>query len=391
MTTTETVRGFQDFTGEEAVKREKIREILVKNFELYGFEPAETPIIEQEEFVKGDNEYDEAVSDIFKLKDKGQRNLALRYELTFQLKRIAQNKKLPYKRYQIGYVFRDEPISANRFRQFTQCDIDTICSSAREEAEILALTSRVLSDLGIKSEIQINSRKLMNSAIKSLGIENAEFVLRELDKVEKQGVDKVKSEMANFIEKDKIVNLFRLLENKISFFKKFEGYKELKEVMDLCNVYKINLTFTPTLARGLSYYNGTVFEVKTKEMKENICGGGAYLINNTPSVGISFGLERLSQLSKIKTENNKVLIININEDEKSISLAEKLRDSGSEVIIYDKISKGLEFANSKQIPNVIFIGSDEVKKKKFKLRDMKTGKEEMLNEKELIKKIKDFF
>ena len=222
MTSTETVRGFQDFTGEDAVKREKIREILVKNFELYGFEPAETPIIEQEEFVKGDNEYDEAVSDIFKLKDKGQRNLALRYELTFQLKRIAQNKKLPYKRYQIGYVFRDEPISANRFRQFTQCDVDTIGSSVKEEAEILALTSRIMKELKIDSEIQLNSRKLMNSAIKSLGIENVEFVLRELDKVEKQGEDQVKSEMAKFIEKDKIVKLFKMLDNKISFFKKYE-------------------------------------------------------------------------------------------------------------------------------------------------------------------------
>ncbi|MFH1711568.1 MAG: HisS family protein [Nanoarchaeota archaeon] len=381
---TETVRGFQDFTGEEAEKREKIREILVKNFELYGFEPAETPIIEQEEFVKGDNEYDEAVSDIFKLKDKGQRNLALRYELTFPLKRIAQNKKLPYKRYQIGPVFRDEPVSGNRFRQFIQCDADTIGSSVKEEAEILALTSRIMKELKISAEIQVNSRKLMNSAIKSLGIENAEFVLRELDKVEKQGVDQVKSEMAKFIEKDKIVKLFRLLENKITFFKKFEGYKELKEVIDLCKVYKINVTFKPTLARGLSYYNGTVFEVKTKEIKENICGGGSYIINKIQSVGISFGLERLSQLAKIKIENKNILIININQDGKSLSLAEKLRNLGNKVIVYDKVSKGLEFANSLQIPKVIFIGSDEVKKKKFKLRDMKTGKEEMLGEKELI-------
>jgi len=385
---TETVRGFQDFTGDEAIKREKIREILVNNFELYGFEPAETPIIEQEEFVKGDNEYDEAVSDIFKLKDKGQRNLALRYELTFQLKRIAQNKKLPYKRYQIGPVFRDEPVSANRFRQFIQCDSDTIGSSVKEEAEILALTSRIMKELKIDVEIQINSRKLINSAIKSLGIDNVEFVLRELDKVEKQGEDQVKSEMAKFIEKDKIVKLFKLLNNKLSFFKKYEGYKELKDLIDLCKVYKINVTFKPALARGLSYYTGTVFEAKTKEIKENICGGGSYLINNTPSIGISFGLERLSQLAKIKIKNNKILIININQDEKSISLAEKMRNSGINVIVYDKVSKGLEFANSQQIPKVIFIGSDEVKKKKFKIRDMISGKEEMLGEKELIEQVK---
>ena len=107
---TETVKGFSDYSGEEAEKREKIREILARNFQLYGFEPAETPVIEYEEFVKGENQQDEAVSDIFRLQDKGKRNLALRYELTFQLKRLAKNKKLPYKRYQVGEVLRDEPV-----------------------------------------------------------------------------------------------------------------------------------------------------------------------------------------------------------------------------------------------------------------------------------------
>ena len=115
-----TVKGFKDFSGEEAKKREKIKEIIIKNFKTYGLEPAETPIIEYENFVKSGNEQDEVVSDIFKLQDKGKRKLALRYELTFPLKRLAQNKKLPYKRYQIGEVFRDEPVTANRIRQFTQ-------------------------------------------------------------------------------------------------------------------------------------------------------------------------------------------------------------------------------------------------------------------------------
>src|SRR3990167_5736408 len=126
MTNTEPVKGFRDFLGEEAEKREEIRKILVETFESYGFEPAETPIVEYEEFVKGDNEKDEAVSDIFKLQDKGKRKLALRYELTFPLKRIAKGKKLPYKRYQIGEVFRDEPVQGNRLRQFTSADADII-------------------------------------------------------------------------------------------------------------------------------------------------------------------------------------------------------------------------------------------------------------------------
>lgn len=387
MTTNETVKGFSDFTGEEAQKREKVREILVKNFKLYGFEPAETPIIEFEDFVKGDNEFDEAVSDIFKLKDKGQRNLALRYELTFQLKRIANNKKLPYKRYQIGEVFRDEPVSSNRFRQFTQCDADVIGSTTKEEAEVLVCISKILKELKIDAEIQVNSRKLLNSMIKSLDIDNADYVLRQLDKVNKQGEDLIKLEMIKFIPKDKIVKLFQILRKPLSSFKKYEGYKELKELIKLCNNYNIKPVFKQTLTRGLSYYNGSVFEFKTRDIKESIGAGGSYLVNGIQSTGISFGLERLSQLAKIKLEEKKVIIINIKQDKKSADLAEKFRKQGISVTISDKISKGLEYANSYNYPQVIFLGKEEVKKKKFKLKDMKSGKEEFLAEKELIASI----
>ncbi len=383
----EIVKGFRDITGEEAKKREKVKEIIIKNFRLYGFEPAETPVIEFEDFVKGDNETDEAVSDIFRLKDKGERNLALRYEFTFQLKRLAENKKLPYKRYQIGEVFRDEPVSSNRYRQFTQCDADVVGSTLREEAEILALISRILKELKIDAEIQINSRKLMNSFIKSVGIENVEFVLREIDKLEKIGEDNVKQNLAKFIEKDKIIALFKMLNKPISYFKKYEGYKELKQLLEYCKEYNIETRFVPSLARGLSYYNTTVFEVKCKNMKDTVAGGGSYLVNNIQSTGFAFGFDRLTQLANISTENTNLLIISINQDSKAISLAEKLRKKGISVTIAYKVSKGLEYANSMNIKNVIFIGEDEVKKKKYKLRDMKTGKEEMIKERELIEKL----
>src|SRR3989344_6753226 len=139
----ETIKGFKDYTGEEASKRTVIRKIIEETFQSYGFEPAETPVIEYEEFVRGadtESENDEAVSDIFKLKDRGNRNLALRYELTFPLKRIMQNKKLPYKRYQIGPVFRDEPTQSDRrVRQFIALDADIIGSSIKDDAEMHAL------------------------------------------------------------------------------------------------------------------------------------------------------------------------------------------------------------------------------------------------------------
>ena len=192
--TNEPVKGFRDFTGEEAQKRAEIKKILVETFEAYGFEPAETPVIEYEEFVKGDNQQDEAISDIFKLQDKGKRNLALRYEFTFQLKRISKNKKLPYKRYQIGEVFRDEPVSANRFRQFTQCDIDVIGSSIKDEAEVLAVVNEIFIKLGIKPIILINNRKFLNEILDNLKIneKNKEQVLREIDKINKIGEKEVK-------------------------------------------------------------------------------------------------------------------------------------------------------------------------------------------------------
>jgi histidyl-tRNA synthetase len=131
------IKGFSDYTGLEALKRARIKKIVEETFETFGFLPAETPVIESEEFVIGNNQNDEAVSDRYKLEDKGKRKLALRYEFTFQLKRIANNKKLPYRRYQIGYVFRDEPTAGNRVRQITQCDIDVIGSTIKDEAEVL--------------------------------------------------------------------------------------------------------------------------------------------------------------------------------------------------------------------------------------------------------------
>ncbi len=386
------VKGFNDYTSQEALTREKIKNILVQTFKLYGFEPAETPIIEYEEFVKQGNEFDEAVSDIFKLKDKGQRALALRYEFTFQLKRLAKNKKLPYKRYQIGEVFRDEPVSSARFRQFTQADADVVGSSIQDEAEILALASQALKQLGIKSVINVNNRNLLNQVLESLDITNKEFVLREIDKLDKQGEDTVKVNLNKFIDKLTIIKLFKLFNKPLSAFKKFPAYKEILELKKYCGLYKIKINFQPSLARGLSYYNGNVFEIKTAgKEKLSIAAGGSYLINNIQSTGISFGIERLTQLAKIKPKSTDYLIISINQDKKATNLAQKLRQAKKSVIISDKISKALDYANSSGIEKVIFLGKEEIKKKKLKLRDMKTGKEKMLSEKELFEKNKDMF
>jgi histidyl-tRNA synthetase len=373
---TEIVKGFRDFTGEEAEKRQNIREILAGTFKKYGFEVAETPIIENEEFVKGENKADEAVSDIYKLKDKGERNLALRYEFTFQLKRIALNKKLPFKRYQIGEVFRDEPTSTRRFRQFTQCDIDVIGSSIADQAEVLALASEVLDKIGVKNEICVGNRKLINEILEKEGIKGDKLqVIREIDKLDKVSSGEMKENLKK-LGAEKLLNIFNKEED---YFKKYESYKEIEELKKFCRYYGIKITFQPSLVRGLSYYNGNVFEIKSKELKETICGGGTYLVNNTQCVGISFGLDRLSLISKYEDKKEKTLILSLNEDKKAVELAQKLREKGQIVsLFYGKPSKALEYANAYSINKVIFIGADEVKKGKAKIKDMGTGKESLI-------------
>lgn len=375
---TETVKGFNDYIGEDALRRAEIRKILVDTFEKYGFEPVETPIIEYAEFVRGDKvqEGDEAISDIFKLKDKGNRELALRYEFTFQLKRLMNNKKLPFKRYQIGEVFRDEPVSGNRFRQFVQCDVDIIGSSIKDESEILSLTSNVLNRLGIDFIIYFNNRKLLNEILDSEGFENnKQNIIREIDKLDKLSEKEVKQNLKKYNAE----NIIDLLRKPKSYFERYNSYKNVKMLEDYCKNYGVKIEFNPSLARGLGYYNGSVFEIKTKKMKETITAGGSYGFNGVECTGISFGLDRLSVLAKVNMKREKYLIISLEEDKEAIKIAEKLRKKSNIVsVFYGKPSKALEYANSYNYNKVIFVGEKEVKSRKFKVKDMKSGKEQSL-------------
>jgi histidyl-tRNA synthetase len=381
----ETVKGFKDYTGEEARKRAEIRKILVDTFEKYGFEPAETPIVEYREFVQGENKQDEAVSDIFKLKDKGERDLALRYEFTFQLKRLMQNKKLPYRRYQIGEVFRDEPITGSRFRQFVQCDVDIVGSKIKDEVEIISIAKEVLSRIGIKYKIYYNNRKLLNEIILGEGITGKDRinVIREIDKLDKLSEKEVKDNLKKY-DAEKILDI---LNKPKSYFSKYPSYAELKEFEEDLELYKVEAIFSPFLARGLSYYNGTVFEIKTDKMKETICGGGSYEFNGVQCTGISLGLDRLSMLANFNYGKNSVLIVSLNEDKQAIKIAGMLREKGDAVsIFYGKPSKALEYANSWNIKQVIFVGAEEVKTKKFKVKDMITGRQKVLTLEKRTKK-----
>jgi len=378
------VKGFQDFVGADALKRAKVRKIIQKEFELYGFEPVESPIIEREDFVVGDNSNDEAVRDVFKLEDRGKRKLALRYEFTFQLKRLAQNQKLPFKRFQIGSVFRDEPIRKGRTREFIQCDADVVGSSMKDEVECLKIAKNVFEKLRMPVKIYVNNRKLINEILVSENIEekDREQVIRELDKLDK--LDKIK--VADNLKKlgaERVLKIFTGAEKNLE---KYNFYKEIKKLKRLCKNYGINVKFRPFLARGLSYYNGSVFEVWSDELGVSLAGGGSYLVGEVQATGISFGFEPISLLTEIKGDVAEILVLSLGEDRIAINLAENLRGKGVRVsLLMDKaVGKGLEYANIKGAEWVVFVGKDEVKEGKFKIRDMINGDEEMASEEEIL-------
>lgn len=374
---TENAKGFSDYSGDEARKRAVIQEVVKNVFERYGFEPAETPVIEYEEFVKGNNPNDEAVSDIFKLKDKGGRNLALRYEFTFQLKRLMKNKKLPYRRFQIGPVFRDEPVKGNRSRQFISCDADIVGSTIKDEAELMAAFSEILKKLNIDAVFYVNNRKLLNEILDEYNVKekDREQVIREIDKLDKISEKEVKDNLKKY-NAEKILNVLKEKEN---YFSKYKSYQEIDALKSYCGYYGLKVVFAPFLARGLSYYNGTVFEVKSKKMKETICGGGAYMFNDVQSIGFGVSIERLSAVANLVVNIDKILVVSLNKDKESVKIAQKLRNQGNSVsIFYGKPSKALEYANSYKFRKVIFVGEKELKVRKFKMKNLDTGKESLL-------------
>ncbi len=405
----DTVKGFRDYFPPDSLRRDALKKTAEKYFKLYGFVPVETPIIEYDELMKSDSleGEDDAVGERFRLKDRGGRNLGLRYEFTFQLARIFKtnpNIKLPFKRYQVGNVFRDEPIRLGRTRQFTQCDIDIIGdNSVNADAECLAVISDILKELKIKDfEIQINNRKLLNEIINSVQISDKRQVMRELDKMEKIGEDQVKANLRPYANPDQIITLFKMMEKDLDFYIKnaFDGAEELNDLVEKCKIYGIKVKFSPGMIRGFGYYTGNIFEFIV-EKTSIIAGGrydnliGKYIGRELPAVGISFSLESLmalcqKQISKLDIESvPKAILISINEDKEAIKLSAKLRNENiSCSTMFGKPGKAMEFADSQSVPFVIFVGSDEVKSKKFKLRDMKSGEEKLLTEKQLISRLK---
>lgn len=417
MVNVELAKGTRNVDPNQKLIRNKVMNVLVKVFDLYGYKPLETPTLQRYDVLA--SKYAggaEILKETFRLKDQGNRDLALRYDLTVPLALyVALNPqvKLPFKRYEVGKVFRDGPISSERFREFWQCDVDVVGSSSMlADAEFINLILRVFKELSLDVVVKINNRKILDGIMDYCNIdsEKRNSAILTIDKFEKIGVDGVKNELKEKkLSNDQIDKLTKLIsvkgdsKKKLEYIKKLlnnnEGIKEIEEVM----LYAPNADFDPSLARGLAYYTGIVYEtfMKNSELKTSLVSGGRFdnmigdFLNNGqkyPAVGISFGLDRIEKAVKFDEKaNTKVYVIPIKQAEKSLQILEELRSKGinSDMDLMDRsISKNLDYANSLGIPYVVFVGEDEVKKNKFKLRDMKTGKEEMLSVSDIIKKLK---
>lgn len=404
-------KGTRDFSIEKKIIRNYVVDTIKEVFELYGYSPLETPILERYDVLA--NKYaggTEILKETFKFKDQGKRELGLRYDLTVPLCRyMAMNPqlKMPFKRYQIGPVFRDGPIKLGRYRQFWQCDVDVVgAKSMMAEAEQLALTRQAFEKLGLSVEIKVNNRKLLNGILEFIGIKkkDMEMVILIIDKIEKIGINEVKKELKQKkIKKvlvDKIIDVFKKnnlneIKGKIDNEEGLQGVKELKELLNFLKVMDVNVKVDISLARGLSYYTGTVFEVflKNSEIKSSVAAGGRYdqmiqqFLNSKqeyPSVGISFGLDIICdamQKEEKKTVSD-VFVIPIFTLDESLEIAQKLRKQGLKTdidLMGRGISKNLNYANDKKIPFVVIVGPDELSKNQVKVKDMNSGEENLID------------
>ncbi len=424
-------KGTRDFPPQEKILRNEIVKKLVGVFERYGYLPLETPIIERFDVLSAKfaaGETSDAMKETFKLTDQGNRELGLRFDLTVPFSRFVgmnPNLKMPFKRYQLGEVFRDGPIKLGRYREFWQCDVDFVGSDSMiSDAEIIKLSLDAFKELGMNAYLEVNNRKLLQGLLLDSGIDKSQLneVIIIVDKFKKIGKDGLREELETLKISDaiinKIIDLFFIkgnVEEKFEELSKIvvsdlgvEGLKEIKKLFFyLSEDEKKNVEFNIGLARGLGYYTGTVFEGFLRESKitSSICGGGRYdnmvgdylgTDKKFPASGISFGLEVITEAMKLKGLGQKksvalVYVVPIGCVKEAFEVAKKLRDSGLNVdmdIVGRSISKNMKFADAMEIPYVVLIGEEELKQGKVKLRDMKSGDEELLSVKEIVQKLK---
>jgi len=437
-------KGTRDYSPNEMKKREYLFEVFKYNFNLYGFNCIETPSMENSEVLNG--KYgEEGDRLIYRILDSGdflknidnKKNIStnnlksqiskkgLRYDLTVPFARyVSMNRDkitMPFKRYQIQPVWRADRPQKGRFREFYQCDVDYIGSKSIVcESEIISLVYSIFNKLKFNDfEIKLNNRKILLGISEELNFKKKfEKFCVLIDKIDKIGVSGIKKEMKlNKFPTTSIKKLISLIElkgnnsSKINYVKTFlsnskiglEGISEIENLMKI----KSNFILDFTLARGLSYYTSTIFEVvPINNNIGSLCGGGRYDdlteifgYKNISGIGISFGIERIIEVLNTNNlfpenieSNNNVLISYLSDDliKNSLELANKLREKGIPTDLYSKkakLKKQLQYANNNNIPFVIIIGEDEIKNRKYMLKNMKDGNQNLLTIDEIINKM----
>ena len=431
-------QGTRDFSAEVIRKRNFIFNIIKSVFELYGYEPLETPTFENLDTLMG--KYgDEGDKLIFKILNNGLDNeskhkqakedfeevlkgksvfslteRALRYDLTIPFARyVAMNHgklNFPFKRYQIQPVWRADRPQKGRYREFYQCDADVVGSNSLiNEVELINIYSTVFHKLNIDVQIKINSRKILQALAEVCGGEKYLIdITTAIDKLDKIGVVKVKEELEakglnnqqiNIIESyltidgsnaEEIAQLSRILGNNKTAK---SGIDDIEFILDFQSNSNLKIDFT--LARGLNYYTGIIFEIKASYVQIGSIGGGGRYDNltglfgvpNIPGVGISFGVDRIYDVMEelnLFPENIqspiKILFFNLGENEsrKAFQIMQQLREMGIGCEMYleqAKFDKQFKYAEKKAIPNVAILGSKELENKNFNLKNLKTGEQ----------------
>lgn len=401
-----TLKGFRDFLPSQMAVRNAVKKICIDAFELFGFEPLETPTLEYASVLKGKNGQ-EADKLLYTFKDKGDREVGLKYDLTVPTARVLStyNLSLPFKRYQIQPVFRADNTQKGRYREFLQCDIDIFgFKTPNTDAEIIAITYYILSKLNFKKfSIRINSRTVLKQILTANNIEKDQnSVLQSLDKFQKIGEDGVKKELIKKgFDSSQIDKLFEYIKTAQpdDYLNKVFG-----NLIDF-GIPSSAFTFDPTLVRGLDYYTGPIFETYIEDQNlGSVTGGGRYddLVKtlggpDIPAVGTTIGLDRivdcinelnlLPELIKTKT---RVLVANFGEEKKSLELISKLRQENIPSSFYpspEKLGKQIKYANTLGIKYIAIIGPDEAKNKLITIKNLLTSEQKTINFDELIKEI----
>ncbi|MED1106154.1 histidine--tRNA ligase [Bacillus paramycoides] len=408
------VKGTKDYLPEEQVLRNKIKRACEDTFERYGCKPLETPTLNMYELMA--YKYgggDEILKEIYTLQDQGKRELALRYDLTIPFAKVVAmnpNIRLPFKRYEIGKVFRDGPIKQGRFREFIQCDVDIVgVESVIAEAELMGMAFELFRTLNLDVQIQYNNRKLLTGILESINIptELTNDVILSLDKIEKIGIDGIRKDLEKRGIIEETVEIIcdtvqSCIEFDITDFEKAfnntlvtNGVNELQQLQQylLALGIKESTIFNPFLARGLTMYTGTIYEIFLKDgsITSSIGSGGRYdnIIGafrgdnmSYPTVGISFGLDVIyTALQKQETiaSTADLFIIPLGTELQCLQIAQKLRATTSLKVELElagrKLKRALNYANKENIPYVLIIGEEEITTETVVLRNMKEGTE----------------